>query len=78
MHKREAVPAEGARHPFEPQLVTVPAGPFLMGTTPEEVARLLAEAKEQPLWRGQGSECPPLVARSATRRRVCWEGKSVL
>jgi formylglycine-generating enzyme required for sulfatase activity len=44
--QEEVAPAEAARHPFEPQLVTIPAGPFLMGTIEEEVQRLLAEEKD--------------------------------
>ena len=30
---------EAARLPFEPQLVTIPAGPFLMGSTDEDPTR---------------------------------------
>jgi len=44
---RRAAPAEAlavraARLPFEPQMVAVPAGPFLIGTSPEQVKAMLA------------------------------------
>ncbi|MBI5958442.1 MAG: SUMF1/EgtB/PvdO family nonheme iron enzyme [Chloroflexi bacterium] len=46
------------RLPFEPETVLVPAGPFLMGSTPEQIAAIqgksvkaLAEKHEQPMRR---------------------------
>jgi len=43
---QEETAPEAEGHPYDTQLVTVPAGPFLMGTTPEEVEELLAEYKD--------------------------------
>lgn len=37
---------EAPVHPFEPQLATVPAGPFPMGTTPAEAKAVLAQFKD--------------------------------
>jgi len=39
--EEKAVEAEVARLPFEPQMVVIPAGPFLMGTPPSQVDELL-------------------------------------
>lgn len=38
--EERAVEAEVARLPFEPQMVAIPAGPFLMGTPPSQVDEL--------------------------------------
>ncbi|MEZ0396285.1 MAG: SUMF1/EgtB/PvdO family nonheme iron enzyme [Anaerolineales bacterium] len=42
----QAASAEAPRQAFEPQMVRIPAGKFLMGTTPEQAAQVLAEAPE--------------------------------
>ncbi|MBN1955426.1 MAG: SUMF1/EgtB/PvdO family nonheme iron enzyme [Anaerolineae bacterium] len=39
--EERAVEAEAAQLPFEPQMVTIPAGPFLMGTRPGEADELV-------------------------------------
>jgi formylglycine-generating enzyme required for sulfatase activity len=44
--EEEAVEAEAARLPFEPQMVSIPAGPFLMGTPEGEVDELLRLVRE--------------------------------
>ncbi|MFQ5855433.1 MAG: SUMF1/EgtB/PvdO family nonheme iron enzyme [Anaerolineae bacterium] len=44
--QRESSLAGEARHPFELQMVTIPDGSFVMGTSPQEVVELLVEYKE--------------------------------
>jgi formylglycine-generating enzyme required for sulfatase activity len=46
----QAVPAEPARQGFEPQIVRIPAGNFLMGTTPEQAQQVLKETKNDKGW----------------------------
>lgn len=41
-----APPAEAARLVFEPQMVRIPAGKFLMGTTKEQAAQIIKEGGE--------------------------------
>ena len=45
--EERAVESEAARLPFEPQMVTVPAGPYLMGTPDGEVDELFQLVKEE-------------------------------
>jgi formylglycine-generating enzyme required for sulfatase activity len=46
-----APPAEAARLVFEPQMVLIPAGRFLMGTTPEQAAQVIKEGgKDWEKW----------------------------
>ncbi len=46
----QAASAEAARQPFEPQMVRIPAGKFLMGTTPEQAQRVLKEVNNDKEW----------------------------
>jgi len=45
--EERAVEAEVARLPFEPQMVVIPAGPFLMGTPPSQVDELFRLLKAE-------------------------------
>jgi len=45
--EEKEVEAEAARLPFEPQMVTIPAGPFLMGTPESEVVELFRLMKKE-------------------------------
>ena len=51
--EEKEVEEEAARLPFEPQMVTIPEGPFLMGTPESEVEELakLADVKEDTIRR---------------------------
>ena len=64
----QAAPAESARRDFEPQMVHIPAGKFLMGTTSEQAAQVVKEG---------GKDWEKLVQREQPQHTVELSGYSI-